>query len=191
MSKLKIILTLCIYIISNNSFAAISSEFDESSTQENTADFTESTMGVGVSFGKRHNFTSGIISDIFFEEEKIVKDHVFGEIELFGNHNLSGDINQDYGARVNLGYEIEGFRIYPSVGYIKTKFNYVEDDSYKKSITTSSPFVGFGVGYDITKNIGFRINYAQYSVEFKPENSFYDEIEVDVSTLNLNLAIHF
>ena len=192
--KLTIFLTSLIIIISSNSFAAFTSESgggSGSSSQNNTVDFTESSSGAGVSLGKRFNIASDIISDVFFEDEKIVKDHIFSEIELFGNYNFSGEISQDYGARFNLGYEIEGFRIYPSVGYLKAKFDYVEDSSQKQTVSASSPFVGLGIGYDITKNVGVRVNYSLYSIDFKPNDSSYDNIEIDVSTVNLNLAVHF
>ncbi|MBL6664522.1 MAG: outer membrane beta-barrel protein [Rickettsiales bacterium] len=195
--KLKILLTIVITFISFNAFAAVKSN-TTSNTTSPTADVTESTIGVGLSVGKRLNLSTNILSDIFFDEydeenkrDEKTKDHIFTEIEIFGNYNISGEINQDYGIRLNLGYEIEGFRLYPSFGYLKAKLDYIEDNSQKQSISESSPFVGFGIGYDITKNIGVRMNYSIYSIDFKPKNSVYDNVEVDVSTVNLNLAVHF
>ena len=198
MKKILFLTTLCVIFATSSFASAISNNSRSTNSISTTSDLTKSTLGVGFSVGTRVNLSTNIFADIFsdeFDEEEKTKeknaDNIFTELEIFANHNISGDINYNYGARFNIGYEMEGMRIYPSLGYINAGFDYIEDDSSKQSLNESAPFVGFGIGYDINNSLGLRLNYAIYSIDFQPEGSSYDNVEVDVSTLNLNLAFHF
>lgn len=151
--------------------------------------FSQNVLGTGVSIGTRFNLVENIFTDL--EENSKVKDHIFGEIEVFGNQFFSGEIKHNYGGRLNLGYEIKGIRIYGSGGYVSSSVDYQETNNVKQSINESAPFFGLGLGYDITKNIGLRLNSMFYNFDFKPKNSGYKGVEVNVLALTFGLAVHF
>jgi hypothetical protein len=136
----------------------------------------------------------GVGLDIFIDsEDKNSKtiDHIFTEIEIFGNQFFSGEIKQNFGGRLNLGYEIKGLRIYGSGGYVASTFDYQEEKNSKQSIISSAPFYGIGLGYDLTKTISLRLNSMFYNLDFNPKNSEFKSVEVDVSSVNLGLALNF
>ena len=152
--------------------------------------FSESAVGAGLSVGFRFNMAEDIFTDSEDKNSK-TKDHIFTEIEAFGNQFFSGEIKQNFGGRLNLGYEIKGIRIYGSGGYVSSSIDYQETGNTKQSVNASAPFFGIGLGYDITKNIGVRLNSMFYNFDFTPKNSEYRSVEVDVSAVTLGLAVHF
>lgn len=152
--------------------------------------FSESAVGAGLSVGVRSNLAEDVFTDSE-EKKNDSKDHVFAEIEAFGNQFFSGEIKQNFGGRLNLGYEIKGIRIYGSGGYVSSSIDYQETGNTKQSVSAGAPFFGIGLGYDITKNIGVRLNSMFYSFDFTPKNSEYKGVEVDVSAVTLGLALHF
>lgn len=152
--------------------------------------FSESAVGAGLSIGARFNLAEDIFTDSEDKNSK-TRDHIFTEIEAFGNQFFSGEIKQNFGGRLNLGYEIKGIRIYGSGGYVASTTDYQETGNTKQSVTASAPFFGIGLGYDITKNIGIRLNSMFYNFDFTPKNSGYKSVEVDVSAVTLGLAVHF
>lgn len=178
-------------LLPNQSFAALNggSSTVASGSVPNKS-FSESAVGTGLSLGFRFNLAEDIFSD---SEDKSsnTKDHIFTEIEAFGNQFFSGEIKQNFGGRLNLGYEIKGIRIYGSGGYVSSSIDYQETGNTKQSVSASAPFFGVGLGYDITKNIGVRLNSMFYNFDFKPKNSEYKSVEVDVSVVTLGLAVHF
>jgi hypothetical protein len=152
--------------------------------------FSENTIGVGLSAGFRYN----LAEDIFINSEdknSKTRDNIFTEIEAFGNQFFSGEIKQNFGGRLNLGYEIKGIRIYGSGGYVASTMDYQEIGNSKQSLTASAPFFGVGLGYDITKTTSIRLNSMFYNFDFPPKNSGYKKVEVNVSAVNLGLAINF
>ena len=171
----------------NNSYGAFKSDTSSLSGTENVR-FTENLFGVSATAGIRFKITEQILSDIFELENK---DSIFIETEGFFNQIVSGEINNEYGGRLNLGYEINKFRIFASTGYLVSSFDYVEDSSNKQNISQGTPFFGAGLGYDLTKNISLRLNSMIYSLDSKPKNSEFENIEIDVSSLSLGLALHF
>ncbi len=152
--------------------------------------FSENAAGVGISAGVRFNLAEDIFTD-FEDKESKTKDHIFTEIEAFGNQFLSGEIKQNFGGRLNLGYEVKGFRIYGSGGYVASSLNYQETGNVKQSVNAFAPFFGIGIGYDITKNIGIRLNSMFYNFDFTPKNSEYKSVEIDVSAITFGLSLHF
>lgn len=175
----------------DNCFAALngsSGTITGDSTQKN---FSENSLGVGLSVGFRFNLAEDIFSDSEDKNSKI-KDHIFSEIEAFGNQFLSGEIKQNFGGRLNLGYEINGIRIYGSGGYVASTTSYQEGaNSNKQSTNGSAPFFGAGLGYDLTKNISLRLNSMFYDFDFKPKNSNFKKIEVNVTSITLGLGVYF
>jgi len=193
MKKLKfLLLTATIYAsLSAVSFAAIdggSSTFASGAAPNKS--LSESAVGAGLSAGVRFNLAEDIFTDSEDKNSR-TKDHVFTEIEAFGNQFFSGEIKQNFGGRLNLGYEIKGIRIYGSGGYAASTTNYQENGNTKQSVTASAPFFGFGLGYDITKTISIRLNSMFYNFDFKPKNSAFKNVEVNVSAATLGLAVHF
>lgn len=152
--------------------------------------FSESGVGAGLSAGVRFNLVEDILTDSEDKSSK-TKDHIFTEIEAFGNQFFSGEIKQNFGGRLNLGYEIKGIRIYGSGGYVSSSIDYQETGNTKQSVNASAPFFGIGLGYDITKNIGVRLNSMFYNFDFTPKNSGYRSVEVEVSAITIGLAMHF
>ena len=152
--------------------------------------FSESLVGAGLSAGVRFNLAEDIFTDSEDKNSK-TKDHIFTEIEAFGNQFFSGEIKQNFGGRLNLGYEIKGIRIYGSGGYVASTMDYQEVGNSKQSLTASAPFFGVGLGYDITKTTSIRLNSMFYNFDFKPKNSGFKSIEVNVSAVSLGLALHF
>ncbi len=152
--------------------------------------FSQTSFGAGLSAGLRFN----LAEDIFFDSEEKkanAKDHIFTEVEAFGNQFFSGEIKQNFGGRINLGYEIKGIRIYGSGGYTTSTLTYQEQGKPSQSVASSAPFFGFGIGYDITKNVGIRLNSMFYNFDFKPKNSEFKSVEVETSTFNLGVGIYF
>jgi hypothetical protein len=203
---LAIFLTIiCYFSLSTLSIAAISggsSDVEEGSSPYK--DFSESAVGVGLSIGARLNLAEDIFTSFeeFAEDQTELNsqklnpknknsDHIFSEIEVFGNQFFSGEIKQNFGGRINLGYEIKGIRIFTSGGYVASTVDYQETNNTKQSVTASAPFFGIGIGYDITKNVSLRLNSMFYSFDFTPKNSQFKNVEVEVSSLNLGVAFHF
>ena len=151
--------------------------------------FSQSSVGAGLSAGVRLNLVNNIFTDSEYNFRK--KDHIFTEIEAFGNQFFVGEIKQNFGGRLNLGYEFKAFRIYGSGGYVASTIDYQETGNPKQSIVASAPFFGIGLGYDITKRISIRLNSMLYNIDFAPKNSEFKNVEVNVSAVNLGLALHF
>lgn len=179
--------------ISSKSFAASGINGGSSTVQAGESpykSFSENSIGAGLSIGARFN----LAEDIFIESEdknSKTKDHIFTEIEMFGNQFFLGEIKQNFGGRLNLGYEIKGIRIYGSGGYVASTIDYQETSNIKQSYLSSAPFYGIGFGYDLTKNISLRLNSMFYNFNFKPKNSEFKSVEINVSAVNLGLGFHF
>lgn len=184
-------LSLSALLFANQSFAALNggSSSVASGAVPNKS-FSESAVGAGLSAGVRFNLAEDIFTDSEDKNSK-TKDHIFTEIEAFGNQFFSGEIKQNFGGRLNLGYEIKGIRIYGSGGYVASTMDYQETGNTKQSVTASAPFFGVGLGYDITKTTSIRLNSMFYNFDFTPKNSGFKSVEVNVSAVNLGLAVHF
>ena len=186
-----IFLFLSTLLLANNSSAALSGGSPNvASGAVLNKTFSENIAGAGLSAGLRFN----LAEDIFIESEdknSKNKDHIFTEIEMFGNQFFSGEIKQNFGGRLNLGYEIKGLRIYGSGGYVASTIDYQETSNTKQSQMSSAPFYGIGFGYDLTKTISVRLNSMFYNFNFKPKNSEFKSVEINVSAVNLGLGLHF
>ena len=209
--SLAIFLTaVSLFIFSNSSFAAIqggSPTFDDSSGDSGGSggsssssvspykSFSESAVGAGLSAGVRFNLAEDIFTDseekLKVESRKSKADHIFTELEAFGSQFLSGEIKHNFGGRLNLGYEIYGIRLYGSGGYAISFVDYRQTGQDKQAVRKGAPFFGFGLGYDITKNIGIRLNSMFYNFDFTPKNSEFKNVEVNVAAATLGLAVHF
>lgn len=178
-------------IFANQSFASLNvvSPTDASGAVPNKS-FSESAIGAGLTAGFRFNLAEDIFTDSDDKNSK-TKDHIFNEIEVFGNQFFSGEIKQNFGGRINLGYEIKGIRIYGSGGYVASTMDYQETENTQQSIITSTPFFGVGLGYDITKNTSISLNSMLYNFDFAPKNSGFKSVEVNVLALTFGLAVHF
>ena len=189
-----IILAIFIYgsLIANSLASSVINSVDSKGANGESLNknFSENVLGLGLSIGSRFNLAEDIFSD---EEDKNSKnkDHIFTEIEAFGNQFFLGKIKQNFGARLNLGYEIKGFRIYGSGGYVASTFDYQEAQNRKQSLIAEAPFFGIGLGYDLTKTISLRLNSMFYNFDFKLKNSEFKNVEVNVSALNLGLGFNF
>ncbi len=193
-------------LFANQSFGALdggssfvpTSSSDSTSTTNSSAssafspykNFSQRLIGAGLELGIRFNLTEDIFTD-FENKNSKKKDHIFTEIGAFGNKFLSGEVKQNFGGQLNLGYEIRGVRFYGLGGYVVSAIDYKETENNKQSISASSPFIGAGLGYDITKNISARINSMFYKFDFKPKNSEFKSVEINVSAVNFALALHF
>jgi hypothetical protein len=191
-----ILLTANCLLLPNFAFAALNSD-PLSSNQS----FSESSAGVGLSAGIRFN----LVSDVFTDSEEIElnrkndlaknskqnPDHIFTEIGIFGNQFLSGEIKQNFGGKLNLGYETSGLRIYGSGGYVASTFDYQEQSKTKESLVKSAPFFGGGIGYDITKNISLRLDGMFYNFDFKPKNSSSQKVDVSVAAGTIGIGFYF
>jgi opacity protein-like surface antigen len=195
-------------IFSNQSFAALNGGNSSLASESAGKSFSESSVGAGLSAGVRFNLAEDIFSDSedeisacrdkdFCDETKKitqnsgVKDHIFTEIEIFGNQFFSGEVKQNFGGRLNLGYEIYGVRIYGSGGYVASTVDYQEQSGESESIMASAPFFGGGLGYDINKNIAIRLDSMFYNFDFAPKNSGFKNVKVDVAAVAVGLALHF
>jgi hypothetical protein len=178
------------FAFSTNSFAALQAGNSVvlAGTSPNI-NFSETAVGAGLSIGVRFNLAEDIFTDS--EEKNITRDHIFTELEAFGNQFFSGEIKQNFGGRLNLGYEFFGVRVFGSGGYVVSTFDYQEQGSASQSASEGAPFFGVGLGYDLTKNIGLRLNSMFYSFDFTPKNSSYQNVEVNVSAVTLGLSVHF
>jgi hypothetical protein len=193
-----IILSVICSMFSASAFAALNggSSTVPAGTIPNK-NFSDSAIGAGISAGIRFN----LAEDVFTEAEEIgnkskevenrKRDHIFTEMEVFGNQFFSGEIKQNFGGRLNLGYEFKGVRIYGSGGYVSSTIDYQETGNTKQSVSEGAPFFGIGLGYDLTKNVSVRLNSMFYNFDFKPKNSGYQSAEVDVTAVTLGLAIHY
>ena len=193
--KLKfIILAIFIYgsLIANSLASSVINGGDSKGANGESLNksFSENGLAVGLSIGTRFNLAEDIFSDAEDKNSKN-KDHIFTEIEAFGNQFFLGKIKQNFGARLNLGYEIKGFRIYGSGGYVASAFDYQEAKNSKQSLIASAPFFGIGLGYDLTKTISLRLNSMFYNLDFKPKNSEFKNVKVNVSAVNLGLGFNF
>ena len=185
------LISASLFILPNLSFAAISGGSSTLGGANTTnKSFSESSVGASLSAGVRFNMAEDVFTDSE-DKNSITKDHIFTEIETFGNQFFSGEIKQNFGGRLNLGYEINGIRIYGSGGYVSSSIDYQETGNTKQSVNASAPFFGIGLGYDITKNIGVRLNSMFYNFDFTPKNSEYRSVEVNVSAVTIGLAVHF
>jgi hypothetical protein len=167
-----------------------------------------SQSGIGLSLGAKFNLVEDIFTDaqkmdysflvgkaccgsIKSSKKKLIEDHIFTEVEVFGNRFFSGKIDHNFGGRMNIGYEIHNLSIYGSGGYVIGNFNDQQIDNAKRSLRTKAPFVGVGIGYEITKNIGIRLNSMFYNFNYKTKDSEYANAKVSVSAFNLGLSLHF
>lgn len=191
-NHLKVIFfSLAVIFFSNQSFAALNGGSSTvSSGSIPNKSFSESGVAIGVFGGFRFNMVENIFTDLEESDDK-VKDHIFIEPELFANQFVSGEIKQNLGARVNLGYEIFGIRAYGSGGYVLSTMDYQETGSTKQSVNKTVPFFGFGLGYDISKNTSVRLNSMFYNFDFTPKNSGFKNVEVNVSAVTLGIGYHF
>jgi hypothetical protein len=189
-----IILAIFIYgsLIANSLASSVINGGDSKvvNGESDNKSFSQNGLAGGLSIGSRFNLAEDIFSDAE-DKNSNIKDHIFTEIEAFGNQFFSGKIKQNFGARLNLGYEIKGFRIYGSGGYVASTFDYQEAKNSKQSMISSAPFFGIGLGYDLTKTISLRLNSMFYNFDFKPKNSEFKSVEINVCALNLGLGINF
>jgi opacity protein-like surface antigen len=195
------IFSLLFFLINPTQPLAALSGGDSSLAGASSKGFSENPLGLGLSAGLRFNLVEDIFSDSEEPQYKSKhapktstaqnKDHIFAEIEAFANQFISGDLNQNFGARANLGYEIAGFRLYASGGYTASTTDYKEEDKSSQSVTASAPFFGLGLGYDITKNFSVRLNSMFYNFDFTPKNSDFNKINVDVAAVTLGLGVYF
>jgi len=181
-----------VLFLTNQSYAELGD--DTSSDVNNTSNKTlsQNIAGTGISAGIRFN----LMEDVFIESEDRNnkfkdKDHVFAEIETFANQFFSKKIKQNFGGRVNFGYEMKGIRIYSSGGYVASTMKYKETGNNRQSLIKSAPFFGVGFGYDITKRTSIRLNSMFYNFDFKPRNSGFKNVEVNNAAITLGLAFHF
>lgn len=193
--KIKIIILSLFFTLTANlsqSFAALdggSSLLSENSKTDNKS-FSQNSLGAGLAIGFRFNLADDIFTDSEDKNSKS-KDHIFTEIEAFGNQFFSGEIDQNFGGRLNFGYEINGIRIYGSGGLVASKMDYQEQGSSSQKVNSLAPFFGGGMGYDITKNISLKLDSIFYNFDFKPKNSEFRRVEVSVAAISLGLALHF
>lgn len=189
-----IILAIFIYgsLIANSLASSVINGGDSKvvNGESDNKSFSQNGLAGGLSIGSRFNLAEDIFSDAE-DKNSNIKDRIFTEIEAFGNQFFSGKIKQNFGARLNLGYEIKGFRIYGSGGYVASTFDYQEAKNSKQSLISSAPFFGIGLGYDLTKTISLRLNSMFYNFNFKPKNSEFKNVEVNVSGVNLGLGFNF
>ncbi len=185
------VISASLFILPNLSFAAISGGSSTLGGANSTnKSFSESSVGASLSAGVRFNLAEDIFTDSE-ESKNSTKDHIFTEVEAFGSQFFSGEIKQNFGGRLNLGYEIFGVRIFGSGGYVVSSTDYQETGQTKQSITQGAPFFGAGLGYDIIKNVGLRLNSMFYNFDFTPKNSEFKNVEVNVSAVTLGLSLHF
>lgn len=200
---LPLILISCTLILNSN-FALAALNSDSLSSNQS---FSESSAGVGLSTGIRFN----LVSDVFTDSEEIEykkntttnalnlapkassskQDHIFTEIGIFGNQFFVGEIKQNFGGKINLGYETHGFRIYGSGGFVASTFDYQEQNQPKESLLKTAPFFGGGIGYDITKNISLRLDGSFYNFDFKPKNSAFQKVDVSVAAGTVGIGVYF
>jgi opacity protein-like surface antigen len=192
-----ILLTSNCFLTPNLSFAALNGGNSSASSLSNK-EFSQSAIGAGLALGVRFN----LVGDLFVDSEEIdfdkkttniakKPDHIFTEIGIFGNQFFVGEIKQNFGGKINLGYENHGFRIYGSGGYVASTIDYQETGQSKKSLIKSAPFIGGGIGYDITKNISLRLDGMFYNVDFKPKNSSFEKVDVNVAAGTIGVGFYF
>ena len=200
--SLSILISCSLILNSNFAFAALDGGNSILASNLPSKDFSESTAGVGLSAGVRFNLVSDLFTDSEEVEFKKTKDsakdltrknadHIFTEIAIFGNQFLSGEIKQNFGGKLNLGYETHGFRIYGSGGYVVSTTDYQEQNQPKQSVSEAAPFFGGGIGYDITKNISLRLDGMFYNFDFKPKNSAFQKVNVSVAAGTVGIGVYF
>ncbi|MFT6106079.1 MAG: opacity protein-like surface antigen [Rickettsiales bacterium] len=192
-----ILFTANFFLLPNFSFAAIQ-------VNSPNQDFSDNAIGSGLTLGVRFNLANDIFTDseeIEFNQKTVIEstrkssskksDNIFTEIGIFGNQFFSGEIKQNFGGKINLGYENHGFRIYGSGGYLASTLDYQEQGQSKQSLLESSPFFGGGIGYDITKSISLRLDGMFYNFDFKSKTPNSENIDVDVATATIGLGFYF
>lgn len=185
---MNLILRLLIFVsilIPSFSLAEVISEENKVSGNH----FSKHQYALGLSTGIRFNIAEEIFTNSD-DNKNYPKDHFFNEIEVFGNNFFSNKIKHNYGLRINNGYEIYGTRIFISGGYIQSILNYRNIYNKKtKTNTKWSPFFGFGVGYDLTKNISIKINSMFYKIDYKAKN--FDNLNQKFKFMSYNIGLSY
>ena len=208
-----LILTNFIFFISQDSLAMIASESYQTSNNSKIH-IEENITGFEFSTGFRFKLANDIFSDSleitdkFYDQYQCQNnyqlseisnndfaDNIFIEGEIFATKYLSKNITHSLGSRVNLGYNIKSFRIFVSSGYLFTKVNYNIQNSENKNLKISQnkslPFYGFGLGYDLTKNLSLRINSAFYQFDLSNPNISNSQSKISIKALSFGTAWHF
>ena len=209
-----LILTNFMFFISQDCLAMIASESNQINNESKKINIDKNIFGLEISSGFRIN----LVDNIFFDSLEIsdycdnklqcrnnlqiteisnsnFADNIFLEGEIFANKYLSKNITHSYGVRANLGYNINKFRIYLSGGYLSSKVNFnwqnSEEKTQKISQNKSLPFYGFGLGYDLTKNLSLRINSAFYQFDLSNPNISNSQSKISIKALSFGTAWHF
>ena len=207
------ILANFMFFISQDSLAMIASESYQTSNNSKIH-IEENITGFEFSTGFRFKLANDIFSDSLEITDKFYDkyqcqnnyqlseisnndfaDNIFIEGEIFATKYLSKNITHSLGSRVNLGYNIKSFRIFVSSGYLFTKVNYNIQNSENKNLKISQnkslPFYGFGLGYDLTKNLSLRINSAFYQFDLSNPNISNSQSKISIKALSFGTAWHF
>ncbi|MDD2840404.1 MAG: hypothetical protein PHY80_04785 [Rickettsiales bacterium] len=170
----------------NNSFAAVDGGDTSSGTTGSVKNFNGTDLGLGVSLG----YKLSVMKDIYTFDDSSDHDYFFINPNVFYNNYFSQTINQNYGVGLDLGYGYKNITGYVSAGYVGSSFDYKEN-STTQSMNKGAAFVGFGFGYDLTKNVVVKVNTMFYSFDVKPNNSAYEKVAIDLNTVNLQLGFNF
>jgi opacity protein-like surface antigen len=207
------ILANFMFFISQDCLAMIASESYQTSNKSKI-NIEENIIGLEFSSGFRFKLANDIFSDSLEITDKCYDqyqcqnnyqlseisnnnfaDNIFIEGEIFATKYLSKNINHSLGTRVNLGYNIKSFRIFASTGYLFTKVNYNLQNSENKNLKISQnkslPFYGFGLGYDLTKNLSLRINSTFYQFDLSNPNISNSQSKISIKALSFGTAWHF
>jgi hypothetical protein len=208
------ILANFMFFISQDSVAMIASESYQINNKSSKINIDENIFGLEFSSGFRFKLANNIFSDSLEITDKCYDqyqcqnnyqlteisnndfaDNIFMEGEIFATKYLSKNISHSFGTRVNLGYNFNKFRIFTSGGYLLSKVNYNwqnnEEKTIKVSQNKSSPFYGFGLGYDITKNLSLRINSTFYQFDLENKDLQNSQSKISIKAFSFGTAWHF
>ena len=175
MKKLLILLIYCFILVTDSYGASISSSHENSNK--------ETQFGISLSAAKEFKIMESIIT----EDNK---DYLYNQIGVFANYY--GDIlDYSYGADFSFGYGYDRFGVYARGGYLISDFDY-RANNISQSNTDGSVFLGLGASYIITDNLKAKLDFINYSLDFKPNNSSQTQkTELDINSFTIGLQFYF
>ena len=151
--------------------------------------FENSATGVGLNYRYAFNMNNFFIAPGAFIE-KIGTEAT----ETAGFDKAK--IDYRYGLKADVGYDIaDAFSVYFTGGVSNTHYeiDWSQAELGKKSGNEAGYFYGLGLGYEITKEIGVRVEYNIQSLDLEAPKTIFGstKAETDLSVMKVGVSYHF
>lgn len=143
------------------------------------------SVSLGVNYGYAFNFSKiFLVPELFYD---------YSNVEAKDISNYPINLNQRYGAKLNLGYDItEKFAIFGNVGIAVNDFEYdfssVSGYGVESDKVTSALF-GLGLKYNVANNVSLKVSYEVSSLD--PRTPSSNDIDYDFSVIRVGAAYNF